>query len=218
MVIKMHSMQDCAIEIEKNGYQGQVELTTTTRILTKVSNDCLNDTLADNIKDILEDKSGFYEPVIPFCVKATIDEDNIAKVKAIVPLTKDYFRRENYALVLERQVFRGLTLADYAHTEITAKKKFFKSARQLPHPDEFGFNIEINDIVAYHDVLWITEDVTNLRIKLHRLVWNDKKSCLVKYDVIGSNKLIADPTETILVKSANPSKNLVLTGVDINKL
>lgn len=217
MAIKFNSMQDCAIEMEKNGYQGMVELTITTCILTIISNDWLNDTLADNIKNILEEKSFFYEPVIPFYVKATIDENNIAKIKAIVPLTKDYFRRENYALVIEGKVFNGMSIADYTHAEINAKKKFFKCAKQLPHPDRFGFNIEINDIVSYHDVLWITEDVTNLRIRLHRLVWDDMKSCIVKYDVIGSDT-IADPTETILVKSANPSKKLVLTDIDINKL
>ena len=100
---------------------------------------------------------------------------------------------------------------------LNAKKKFFKGTKQLPHPDRFGFNIEINDIVSYHDFLWITEDVTNLRIRLRRLVWDDKKSCLVKYDVIGSDT-IADPTETILVKSADPSKKLALTDIDINKL
>lgn len=216
MVIKFNSMQDCAIEMEKNGYQGMVELTTTTYILSKISADELNDKLADNIKNILEEKSFFYEPVIPFCVKATIDEHSLAKIKAIVPLPKDYFRRENYALVIH--FFGGLSSSDYTDTEINTKKKFFKCTMQLPHPDMFGFNIEINDIVACHDVLWITEDVTNLRIRLHRLVWDDKKSCLVKYHVIGCDTLIANPTDTILVKSANPSKKLVMTDIDINKL
>ena len=214
MVIKLNSMQDCAIEMEKNGYRGLVELTATTCILTKVSNDSLNDALANNIKDILEEKSHLYEPIIPFWIKANIDENDITKVKAIVPITKNYFRDENYALATNHEVFKGITLSNYKSTEINVKKKFFKDAKQLPHPDRFGFNIEINDIVSCHDVLWITKDVTNLRIKLHRLCWDNKKSYLVKYN----DTLIADPTETILVKSANPSKKLVLTDVDINKL
>ena len=218
MVIKFNSMQDCAIEMENNGYQGMVELTVTTYMPTKISTDCLNDILAANIKDILEDRSSLYESVIPFYVKATIDEGRLAKLKAIVPLTKEYLRNENHLLVLEGRIFKDMLIPKYTQTEINTKKKFFKAAKQLPHPDQFGFNIEINDIVSCHDALWITEDITNLRIKLHRLVWDDKKSCLVKYDTIGFSTLIANSTDTILVKSANPSKRLILTDIDINKL